>query len=163
MLQADFCPATSTAQPPCRQRGQQPCRSPRSLPRSPTSPGSRPSGNSQWPMAQRLSKQAQVGCNATASTRGGNRQLNKAIHTIAITHLSRATTEGRRYYDKKLAEGKPTRSHPKPQTTNLRPRLDPPPNHQPHRIIGLGAQLGSGDGTQPRRPARTRQRTRAPT
>lgn len=41
--------------------------------------------------------------------RGGNRQLNKAIHVIAIAQIARATTEGRRYYDKKLAEGKTKR------------------------------------------------------
>lgn len=41
--------------------------------------------------------------------RGGNRQLNKAIHVIAIAQIARATTKGRRYYDKKLAEGKTKR------------------------------------------------------
>ncbi|WP_207620089.1 IS110 family transposase [Nocardioides sp. IC4_145] len=36
---------------------------------------------------------------------GGNRQLNKALYTIAITQI-RGDTEGRRYYDRKRAEGK---------------------------------------------------------
>ena len=40
--------------------------------------------------------------------RGGNRQLNKAIHTIAITQISRPNTEGRTY-DRKLACGKTKR------------------------------------------------------
>ena len=41
--------------------------------------------------------------------RGGNRQLNKAIHTIAITQIARPDTEGRTYYERKLACGKTKR------------------------------------------------------
>src|SRR4051794_16328173 len=37
--------------------------------------------------------------------RGGNRQLNRALYTIAITEI-RADTEGRAYYQRKRAEGK---------------------------------------------------------
>ena len=37
--------------------------------------------------------------------RGGNRQLNRALYTIAITQI-RADTEGRAYYQRKRAEGK---------------------------------------------------------
>ena len=37
--------------------------------------------------------------------RGGNRQLNRALYTIAITQI-RADTEGRAYYDRKRAAGK---------------------------------------------------------
>jgi len=37
--------------------------------------------------------------------RGGNRQLNRALYTIAITEI-RAETEGRSYYERKRAEGK---------------------------------------------------------
>jgi transposase len=37
--------------------------------------------------------------------RGGNRQLNRALYTIAITEI-RADTEGRSYYERKRAEGK---------------------------------------------------------
>lgn len=39
---------------------------------------------------------------------GGNRQLNRALYTIAITQI-RADTEGRRYYERKRAEGKTRR------------------------------------------------------
>lgn len=39
---------------------------------------------------------------------GGNRQLNRALYTIAITQI-RADTEGRRYYDRKRAQGKTRR------------------------------------------------------
>ncbi|WP_448612615.1 IS110 family transposase [Modestobacter sp. URMC 112] len=40
--------------------------------------------------------------------RGGNRQLNRALHTIAITEI-RAETEGRVYYERKRAAGKTSR------------------------------------------------------
>ena len=40
--------------------------------------------------------------------RGGNRQLNRALYTIAITEI-RADTEGRAYYQRKRAEGKTSR------------------------------------------------------
>ncbi len=39
---------------------------------------------------------------------GGNRQLNRALYTIAITQI-RGDTEGRAYYRRKRAEGKTTR------------------------------------------------------
>jgi transposase len=39
---------------------------------------------------------------------GGNRQLNKALYTIAITQI-RGDTEGRRYYLRKRADGKTSR------------------------------------------------------
>lgn len=40
--------------------------------------------------------------------RGGNRQLNRALYTIAITEI-RADNEGRAYYQRKRAEGKTNR------------------------------------------------------
>jgi transposase len=39
-------------------------------------------------------------------SRRGNRRLNHAIHMAAITQIRNAHSEGRAYYDKKLAEGK---------------------------------------------------------
>ena len=36
----------------------------------------------------------------------GNRRLNHAIHMAAVTQISYKHSEGRAYYDKKLAEGK---------------------------------------------------------
>jgi transposase len=38
--------------------------------------------------------------------RGGDRQLNRALHTIAITQIARPGSDGRRFYDRKRAEGK---------------------------------------------------------
>jgi transposase len=40
-------------------------------------------------------------------TRSGNRQLNAAIHRIAVTRI-RLDGPGRTYYEKKKAEGKST-------------------------------------------------------
>jgi Transposase IS116/IS110/IS902 family len=39
-------------------------------------------------------------------SRRGNRRLNHAIHMAAITQVSHRHSQGRAYYDKKLAEGK---------------------------------------------------------
>jgi transposase len=39
-------------------------------------------------------------------TRSGNRQINCALHRVAITQLRLTDSLGRAYYDKKLAEGK---------------------------------------------------------
>ena len=41
--------------------------------------------------------------------RGGNRRLNQAIHTVALTQIARPNTEGRRYYQKLIARGKTNR------------------------------------------------------
>ena len=39
-------------------------------------------------------------------SRRGNRRLNHAIHMAAVTQVRQKHSEGRAYYDKKLAEGK---------------------------------------------------------
>ena len=36
----------------------------------------------------------------------GNRKLNHAIHIVAVTQIRQTASEGRRYYVRKLAEGK---------------------------------------------------------
>ena len=41
--------------------------------------------------------------------RGGNRQLNKAVHTAALAQISRSGTEGRSYYERCLGRGKTKR------------------------------------------------------
>jgi transposase len=41
--------------------------------------------------------------------RSGNRQLNAALHRIAITQIRLANSAGQRYYRKRLAEGKATK------------------------------------------------------
>jgi transposase len=42
--------------------------------------------------------------------RYGDRQLNSAIHTIAIVQLRMPDSAGRRYYDRKIADGKTPRA-----------------------------------------------------
>lgn len=39
-------------------------------------------------------------------SRGGDRQLNSAIHLVAVTQVRMRDSEGRRYFDIKIAEGK---------------------------------------------------------
>ena len=39
-------------------------------------------------------------------SRRGNRRINHAIHMAAVTQVRYRRSEGRAYYDKKLAEGK---------------------------------------------------------
>jgi transposase len=43
-------------------------------------------------------------------SRYGDRQLNSAIHTVAMIQIRMSTSAGRTYYDKKIAEGKSPRS-----------------------------------------------------
>lgn len=43
-------------------------------------------------------------------SRFGDRKLNSAIHTVAITQIRMPHTDGRAYYDKKIAEGKTPRA-----------------------------------------------------
>ena len=42
-------------------------------------------------------------------SRRGNRTLNHALHIAAVTQTRHAHSEGRAYYDRKLAEGKTPR------------------------------------------------------
>ena len=39
-------------------------------------------------------------------SRRGNRRLNHAVHMAAVTQVSQRHSEGRAYYDKKIAGGK---------------------------------------------------------
>ena len=61
--------------------------------------------------------------------RGGNRQINRAIHTVALTQIAPRDSEGRRYYQKlNQSRENPQRSNLRSQTANLRPYLNPPPH-----------------------------------
>ena len=44
-------------------------------------------------------------CRARLSQRG-NRQLNRAIHMVAISQIRHKDSEGRAYFERKIAEGK---------------------------------------------------------
>jgi transposase len=49
------------------------------------------------------------GCIVHRLSRRGNRRLNHALHIAAITQIRYGHSPGRRYYDRKLAEGKTPR------------------------------------------------------
>ena len=87
--------------------------------------------------------------------RRGNRRLNHAIHMAAITQIRNQHSDGRAYYDKKLAEGKT----PKEALRSLKRQVS---NaifaclQADARRAGPGAREGSrGTTLQPARPART--------
>ena len=39
-------------------------------------------------------------------SRAGNRRINRTLHIMAVVQLRHPTTDGRRYYDRRVAEGK---------------------------------------------------------
>src|SRR2546421_3680068 len=55
-----------------------------------------------WWAGQRWSGRSQWG----SWSRRGNRRLNHAIHMAAVTQISHRHSDGRAYYERKLAEGK---------------------------------------------------------
>ncbi|MEP6299141.1 MAG: transposase, partial [Ilumatobacter sp.] len=61
----------------------------------------------------------------------GNRQLNWALHVIAISQL-RHDTLGRQYFDRKVAEGNTFQGgNPLAQATDFRRRLPTPRSRRP--------------------------------
>ena len=79
-------------------------------------------------------------------SRGGNRQINRALHMMATVQL-RSQTEGRAYYDRKKTQREVVDgSHAMPQTTTVRHRL---PHHarRPRTTRHPGAGDGSGRAT----------------
>ena len=56
-------------------------------------------------------------------SRVGDRQLNSALHTVAITQIRIPTSRGHHYYKTKIAEGKTPRGHPVLATPLGRPHL----------------------------------------
>jgi transposase len=93
-------------------------------------------------------------------SRRGNRRLNHAIHMAAITPIRNRHSEGRAYYDKKLAEGKTPREALralKRQVSNaIFACLQADARRAAARAKGPGGQLGNGSvasaaGLHPRR------------
>jgi transposase len=77
----------------------------------------------------------------------GNRRINHAIHMAAITQIRHRHSDGRAYYDKKVAEGKDAqRSAPVPQAADQRRHLRLPPSR---RAPSRTAASGNGPGGQP--------------
>jgi hypothetical protein len=70
----------------------------------------------------------------TLRTGRGNRRLNHAVHMAAVTQIRYRYrhSDGRAYYDRKLAEGKtPKEGPPLPQTASQRRHLRPPASRRP--------------------------------
>ena len=64
--------------------------------------------------------------------RGGNRQLNRAIHTVALTQIARPHSEGRRYYHNLITRGKTHREAIRALKRRISDRIwDPPPTPHP--------------------------------
>jgi transposase len=73
----------------------------------------------------------------------GNRRVNHAIHMAAITQIRYSHSDGRAYYDKKIAEGK---TH-KEALRALKRRISDAPLHPPPRGCPPGhRQRGDGPG-----------------
>ena len=71
----------------------------------------------------------------------GNRDLNHALHMAAICQLRHRHTEGRAYFDRKVAEGKTKQgSDPRAETADQQRRLPP----ARHRRRPLDAERGPG-------------------
>ena len=97
-------------------------------------------------------------------SRRGNRRLNHAIHMAAVTQIRYRHSDGRAYYDRKLAEGKTRKEALRcPQTAHQRRHLRPPARRRPagrrsSRQAGPGGQTGndsvaSAAGSHPETPA----------
>ena len=69
---------------------------------------------------------------STGCRGAGNRRLNHAIHMAAVTQIRHRHSDGRAYYDRKLAEGKtPKEALRCPQAADQRRHLRPPPGRRP--------------------------------
>lgn len=82
----------------------------------------------------------------------GNRQLNHAIHMAAVTQIRYPTTDGRAYYDRKIAAGMPHRSALRALKRRIsdaiyRKLVDDANIRQPKRISGPGGHSGNDSGT----------------
>ena len=73
--------------------------------------------------------------------RRGDRQLNRALHTIAVTR-SRYCPHTQAYIAKRTAEGKTPREAPTlPQTLHRPPDLPPPPTPQNQHLTNIEASF----------------------
>ena len=79
-------------------------------------------------------------------SRRGNRTLNHAIHIAAVTQIRHRHSEGRAYYDRKIAEGKTRqRSAPRPQTADQRRALRAHGRRRPQGQHGDGPGRATGE------------------
>jgi transposase len=83
-------------------------------------------------------------------SRAGNRRLNRVLHIMAIVQI-RHDTEGRAYYQRKLAAGKTPWKPAVPETATVRRRLPaahrrrrPAPRSEPGRTLGGDSEIQRG-------------------
>ena len=82
--------------------------------------------------------------------RRGNRQLNHAIHMVAICQIRQTNSEGRIYFEKKVAEGQDQEGrHPLAEAADLQHRLSAPRPRRP-ALRGPGGQAGTTRGLRDR-------------
>jgi transposase len=81
-------------------------------------------------------------------SRAGNRQINRALHIMAVVQLRHRSSEGRAYYDRKVAAGKT----PREAMRSLKRRLSDIVYHQMvldarARAAGPGGHMGAATGS----------------
>jgi len=87
-------------------------------------------------------------------SRGGNRQINRVLHIMAVVQL-RNPAEGRAYYNRKLAAGKtPREAMLRPRTPTVWHPLSPDEHRRPGKRNGPG-RTPAGRLLAPARPACT--------
>jgi hypothetical protein len=74
----------------------------------------------------------------------GNRRMNHAIHMAAVTQIRYRHTEGRAYYDKKLAEGKTAKEALRALKRQVSDALYRRMKAGARRAAGLGGHPGNG-------------------
>ena len=81
-------------------------------------------------------------------SRAGNRQINRTLHIMAVVQLRHRASEGRAYYDRKVAAGKT----PREAMRSLKRRLSDIVYHQMvlharAQATGPGGHLGAATGS----------------
>ena len=72
--------------------------------------------------------------------RGGNRQLNRILHYVAVTQISR-DPEGRAYYQRKLAEGRTKSDALRCLKWRISDRVYQILRSQPLPVVDIGARM----------------------
>ena len=89
-------------------------------------------------------------------SRRGNRRLNHAIHMAAVTQIRHPGSEGRAYFDKKLAGARPAKKHSAPSSGESATPSTPASRPTPAGLPAPRAREGNrGTTLMPARPAHT--------
>jgi len=89
-------------------------------------------------------------------SRRGNRRVNHAIHMAAVTQIRNKHSEGRAYFDRKLAEGKTGKKALRSLKRRISDTIYACLQNDARRVRKLGAREGNrGTALTPARPAHT--------